>query len=89
MTWRVRVRHDGALRRARETGTPIIFALWHGQLLPLLYHHRGEGVAVLISEHADGEIIAQVAIAPGVPHRSRLDVARRGARAARPGSSDR
>ena len=60
-TWRVRVRHDGALRRARADGTPIIFTLWHGHLLPLLYHHRGEGVAVLISEHADGEIIAQVA----------------------------
>lgn len=60
-TWRVRVRYDGPLRRARDDSTPVIFTLWHGHLLPLLYHHRGEGVAVLISEHADGEIIAQVA----------------------------
>ena len=35
--------------------------LWHGQLLPLLYQHRGEGVVVMISEHADGEIIARIA----------------------------
>lgn len=80
MTWRVRVRHDGALRRARETGTPIIFTLWHGQLLPLLYHHRGEGVAVLISEHADGEIIAQVASRLGY-HTVRGSTSRGAARA--------
>ena len=35
--------------------------LWHGELLPLLWHHRKEGVAVVISEHRDGEIIAQIA----------------------------
>jgi lysophospholipid acyltransferase (LPLAT)-like uncharacterized protein len=30
-------------------------------MLPLLYQHRGEGVAVLISEHRDGELIAGIA----------------------------
>jgi hypothetical protein len=30
-------------------------------MLPLLYHHRDEGVSVLISEHRDGELIARVA----------------------------
>ena len=39
----------------------MAFALWHGELLPLLYHHRGQGVAVLISEHRDGELIARIA----------------------------
>jgi hypothetical protein len=61
LTWRMRITHDEAVRRCRANGTPIIFLLWHGQMLPLLYTHRNEGVAVLISEHADGEIIAQVA----------------------------
>ena len=60
-TWRVRVRHDEELRRLRAAGQPIVFALWHGQLLPLLYHHRREGVVVMISEHADGELVARVA----------------------------
>jgi lysophospholipid acyltransferase (LPLAT)-like uncharacterized protein len=64
-TWRVRVSHDEAVRRQRAEKRPIVFVLWHGHLLPLLYHHRGEGVAVLISEHADGEIIARIALSLG------------------------
>lgn len=62
LTWRIRVVNGAAtvdaMRAARQ---PIIFALWHGDMLPLLYHHRDEGVAVLISEHRDGELIAQIA----------------------------
>jgi lysophospholipid acyltransferase (LPLAT)-like uncharacterized protein len=38
-----------------------VYSLWHGDMLPLLYQHRGEGVAVLISEHRDGELIAGIA----------------------------
>lgn len=64
-TWRVRITHDEALRVARASGRPVIFALWHGQLLPLLWTHRGMHVAVLISEHGDGEIIARVAMSLG------------------------
>jgi len=60
-TWRIRVTHDDAVRRARAEGRPILFTLWHGQLLPLLYQHRGESATVLISEHGDGEIIARIA----------------------------
>jgi lysophospholipid acyltransferase (LPLAT)-like uncharacterized protein len=60
-TWRVRVSYDADVRRLRAEGKPIIFMIWHGQMLPLLYHHRNEHVAVLISEHADGEIIARIA----------------------------
>jgi lysophospholipid acyltransferase (LPLAT)-like uncharacterized protein len=46
-----------ALRRERK---PIIFAFWHSRMLPLAQHHRDQGVAVLVSEHADGEIITRV-----------------------------
>jgi hypothetical protein len=60
-TWRIRVSHDHDVRRLRAAKQPIVFMLWHGELLPLLYHHRGEGVVVMISEHADGEIIARIA----------------------------
>ena len=38
----------------------MIFVFWHGQLLPLVHYHRGEGVVVLVSEHADGEYITRV-----------------------------
>lgn len=64
-TWRIRVKNDAGLRRERQPGRPIIFSLWHGQMLPLLYHHRNEGVSILISEHGDGEIIARIALRLG------------------------
>lgn len=49
------------MRNLRSAGHPFIFALWHGHLLPLLWHHRDEGVMVLISEHRDGELVARAA----------------------------
>ena len=61
MTWRMRPENDDAMRSARASGQRVIFTLWHGELLPLLWQHRKEGVAVVISEHRDGEIIAQIA----------------------------
>ena len=45
----------------RKNGSAFIFAIWHGHLLPGLWHHRHEGVTVLISEHRDGEIVARAA----------------------------
>jgi lysophospholipid acyltransferase (LPLAT)-like uncharacterized protein len=60
-TWRYRVTHDHAVKRLRSDRRPMVFSLWHGEMLPLLYLHRDQGVTVLISEHADGEIIARIA----------------------------
>jgi lysophospholipid acyltransferase (LPLAT)-like uncharacterized protein len=61
MTWRVRRMNHEALDAMRASGQRVIFTLWHGELLPLLWAHRAEGVAVVISEHRDGEIVAQIA----------------------------
>ena len=61
MTWRMRVENDDELNAARAANRRVIYALWHGELLPLLWHHRGRRIAVVISEHHDGEIIAQIA----------------------------
>ncbi len=60
-TWRIRVVNGEYVTDLRRKGRPFIFALWHGQLLPLLWHHRGEGVLILISEHRDGELVARAA----------------------------
>ena len=61
-TWRIRlINNESSVDALRRSKQPIAFALWHGDMLPLLYHHRGEGVAVLISEHRDGELIARIA----------------------------
>jgi lysophospholipid acyltransferase (LPLAT)-like uncharacterized protein len=59
-TWRYRVVGGDSLTKLREEKVPVIFTLWHGEMLPLLWHHRNQGVAVLVSEHKDGEIIARV-----------------------------
>lgn len=60
-TWRFEVRNAAALESLRDQRRPFIFSLWHGQLLPLLWHHRGQQIAVLISEHRDGELVARLA----------------------------
>lgn len=59
-TWRIRtVNRESTVEAMRRAGRPIIFSLWHGDMLPLLYQHRNEGITVLVSEHRDGELIAQ------------------------------
>jgi lysophospholipid acyltransferase (LPLAT)-like uncharacterized protein len=60
-TWRFRVVNPRAIGDLRAAKRPFIFSLWHGQLLPLLWHHREEGVVLLISEHQDGEMVARAA----------------------------
>lgn len=60
-TWRIRVVNGDNVLKLRASELPFIFALWHGQLLPLLWHHRDEGVKILISEHRDGEMVARAA----------------------------
>ena len=64
-TWRIRQINRGPTQALRDAGQPVILVLWHGALLPLLWHHRRQGVAVLISEHGDGEIIARIALSLG------------------------
>jgi lysophospholipid acyltransferase (LPLAT)-like uncharacterized protein len=60
-TWRVETVNGEPLAQARREKRRILFALWHGELLPLLWHQRGNDIAIVISEHRDGEIIAQIA----------------------------
>ena len=60
LTWRYRAVNDETVKRLRNAKQPILFTLWHGQMLPLLWYHRNQGVAVLVSEHSDGEIIARI-----------------------------
>jgi lysophospholipid acyltransferase (LPLAT)-like uncharacterized protein len=61
LTWRIRAHNSEAYETLRARKQPFIFAFWHGQLFPLLWVHRDEGVAVLVSAHRDGEIVARIA----------------------------
>ena len=64
-TWKIREVNRAPSQRLRDAGKPVVFTLWHGEMLALLWHHREEGITVLISEHGDGEIIARIAEALG------------------------
>lgn len=64
-TWRFRVVNEEASVRERAAGRPVVMALWHGEMLPLLFYHRDRQIAVLVSEHGDGEIIARILTAFG------------------------
>jgi lysophospholipid acyltransferase (LPLAT)-like uncharacterized protein len=59
-TWRIRVVNAEAYLGEKSAGRPVVLVLWHGDMLPLLFHHRNRGIAVLVSEHGDGEIIARI-----------------------------
>ncbi len=58
-TWRVRVYGRQALLDRGPQAARVVYTLWHGQMLPLVWAHR-QPTAVMISEHRDGEIIARV-----------------------------
>lgn len=59
-TWRVTREDDSALQALRRAQVPVVIILWHEEILPLIWAHRDEGIAILVSTHADGEIIAQI-----------------------------
>jgi lysophospholipid acyltransferase (LPLAT)-like uncharacterized protein len=59
-TWRYRVRGWEHVAAARAGGRPIVYVLWHSRILPLLYHRRAEGMALLISRHRDGGYLADL-----------------------------
>lgn len=60
LTTRTRTHGEEHYLRFRREGRPVIFVFWHGQLLPLVHVHRDQDIAVLISEHGDGEVLARV-----------------------------
>ena len=59
-TWRYRVHGWEHVEAARAAGRPIVYLLWHSRLLPLIYHRRREGIALLISRHQDGGYLADL-----------------------------
>jgi lysophospholipid acyltransferase (LPLAT)-like uncharacterized protein len=60
-SWHLHVVGEEHVRELRERGTPVLFAVWHQQLLPPLWHRRGERIALLVSGHRDGQRLADAA----------------------------
>jgi lysophospholipid acyltransferase (LPLAT)-like uncharacterized protein len=44
----------------RRVEGPVIYAFWHGRMLVPAFSHRGRGIAIMVSQHRDGEYIARV-----------------------------
>lgn len=64
-TWRLEVSGEEHVLRLRDSGTAAVFTVWHAFLLPPLWHRRGEGITLLVSDHGDAEYLARAAIRLG------------------------
>jgi lysophospholipid acyltransferase (LPLAT)-like uncharacterized protein len=64
-SWRIRVVHEQRWRRLYEGQRPHVFLLWHEALLPLLWQHRGQGIAIVVSEAREGQYLADFAASLG------------------------
>jgi lysophospholipid acyltransferase (LPLAT)-like uncharacterized protein len=64
-SWRIRLVHEERWRVLQEQGQPVVFLLWHEALLPLLWQHRGQGIAIVVSEARDGQYLSDLAASLG------------------------
>ena len=53
--------HEERWRPIYEARRPHVFLLWHEVLLPLLWHHRRQGIVIIVSENRDGQYLADFA----------------------------
>ena len=59
-TLRIEERPKGLRQGFKERGEGLIYAFWHCMMLALAYVGKDSNIHVLISQHTDGEYIAQV-----------------------------
>lgn len=60
-SWRITSHHAERWRGLQGGSTPFIFLLWHEALLPLLWHHRAQGIAIVVSEAREGGYLGDYA----------------------------
>lgn len=58
-TLRIRTIGDENHAAGREGGQNVIYCPWHQAQLLFVYTHRGLGIHALISQHADGDLMAR------------------------------
>jgi lysophospholipid acyltransferase (LPLAT)-like uncharacterized protein len=64
-SWRIAVVHEERWRPLYQAKRAHVFLLWHEALLPLLWHHRHQGVAIVVSEARDGQYLTDLASSLG------------------------
>lgn len=86
-TWRIERVHPDRWEAIRHEPGPLLVLLWHDALLPLLWHHRGLGVVVVVSRARDGQYLVDQAhrlgyeTVEGSSHRGRVQAMRGALRA--------
>ena len=64
-SWRIRLIHEDRWLEIYRAQRPHVFLLWHEALLPLLWQHRGQGVAIVVSEAREGQYLSDFAASLG------------------------
>ena len=64
-SWRIRTVDEERWRPLYEARRPHVFLLWHEALLPLLWHHRRQSIAIVVSEAREGQYLADFAASLG------------------------
>ena len=64
-TWRFETVNEEPWRELLLAGTPRAYILWHENILPLLWRHRGEDAAIVVSDNRDGQYLADFAVSLG------------------------
>jgi hypothetical protein len=64
-SWRIRTVHEERWRALYLARRPHVFLLWHEALLPLLWQHRSQGVAIVVSDAREGQYLTDFALALG------------------------
>src|SRR5687768_3227254 len=64
-SWRIRTANEERWRELYRAGRPHVFLLWHEALLPLLWQHRGQDIAIVVSEAREGRYLSDFAVSLG------------------------
>ncbi|MEN9790370.1 MAG: hypothetical protein RLZZ63_28 [Gemmatimonadota bacterium] len=59
-TWRLEFSRTDQLPWGASPTRPVIFSMWHGELLPIIWAHRAKGIVGMVSEHGDGEVLSRI-----------------------------
>jgi lysophospholipid acyltransferase (LPLAT)-like uncharacterized protein len=64
-SWRIHLAHEDRWRRVYDARQPHLFLLWHEALLPLLWQHRNQGIAIVVSQAREGKYLSGFAASLG------------------------
>jgi lysophospholipid acyltransferase (LPLAT)-like uncharacterized protein len=64
-SWRIHTAHEERWRELYLAKRPHVFLLWHEALLPLLWQHRAQGIAIVVSEAREGRYLSDFAASLG------------------------